>query len=306
MKHILVIGSMNMDLIIHTDRYPKIGETLAGYGFSSSAGGKGANQAAAAAKLGADVRFIACCGNDTNGDILIKALKDLGVDCSCVLRSDSPTGTAMITVVNGDNCIIIDHGANFMLTPGIINSEMFTEAFRWADIVILQLEIPLESVEAAAARAKQNNAEVFLNPAPAENRLGDSILRNVDYIIPNEHEAAAIAGCELTSEELTKKAAEDIFSRYGCKVIITLGENGSLYYDGEKYHRQQAFKVDAADTTAAGDSFIGGLCTAYANGKSIEDAMTFASAVSACAVQKKGALPSLPYIEEVQELLEKS
>ena len=303
MKNILVIGSINMDLIIHSPFVPKLVETLAGDGFATAAGGKGANQAASASKLGGNVKMLGAVGNDDNGRTLVSILSELGADCTGVMTCSEPTGVAVITVVNGDNFIIINHGANFSVTPAFISSEENAELFRWADIVVMQLEIPLETVRTAAALAKSNGATVVLNPAPMDTALGEDILNNVDLLIPNEHEAALLLGYELTDDALEEKAARDLYSHFGCHVIITLGCRGSLYFDGAAFYRQHAYSVHAVDTTAAGDSFIGGLCTALADGADVREAMGFASAVSACAVSKSGAIPSLPLKQDVDELI---
>ena len=299
MKNILIIGSLNMDFVIHSDTMPKLGETLAGYGFASAAGGKGANQAAAAAKLGANVKMLGAVGDDDNGRALLSTLSGLNTDCSSVIVCSESTGVAVITLVGGDNFIIIHHGANFSLSPDILSRDENRQLFRWADIVVMQLEIPMDTVREAAALAKANGAMVVLNPAPMDAALDSDILQNVDLLIPNEHEAALLLGYELAGEDLEERSAKEIYSRFGCRVIITLGSQGSLYYDGKEVFRQRAFPVKAVDTTAAGDSFIGGLCTAIAEGASVTQAMGFASAVSACAVSKPGAIPSLPDRQEV-------
>ena len=304
MKNILVIGSLNMDLSIRSDRMPKLGETLAGYGFAAAPGGKGANQAAAAGKLGAPVRMLGGVGNDGNGRALLDALRGCGVDCSAVFTTDRPTGVAMIVVVNGNNFILIEHGANFALAPEDFRSGRYDELFAWADTVLMQLEIPLPAVAAAAERAKAHGDLVFLNPAPMDPALDGEILRNVDLLIPNEHEAADLAGFPVSDRAQAEKAAALLYGKYGCKVLLTLGENGSLLYDGESFFHQPAFRVHAVDTTAAGDSYLGGLCAAMASGAQLREAMGYASAVAACAVQKPGALPSLPDADQVQQLIE--
>lgn len=306
MKNILVIGSLNMDLSIRADRMPKLGETLAGSGFAAAPGGKGANQAAAAAKLGAPVRMLGGVGDDGNGRALREALRGCGVDCGAVFTADRPTGVAMIVVVRGNNFILIEHGANFAWDAEDFRAGRYDELFAWADYVLMQLEIPLPAVAAAAERAKAHGDLVFLNPAPMDPALDGEILRNVDLLIPNEHEAADLAGFPVGGREQAEKAASLLYARYGCRLLITLGENGSLLYDGESFFHQPAFRVRAVDTTAAGDSYLGGLCAALASGAALREAMGYASAVAACAVQKPGALPSLPDAEQVRRLLEES
>lgn len=298
MKNILVVGSLNVDMTIQSDRMPQLGKTMTGFGFSVAAGGKGANQAAAAAMLGAPVRLLGAVGNDANGKAVLPELSKRGVDCTCVRCLEGPTGVAMIVVVNGDNCILIDHGANYALLPESVAAE--EAIFDWADYMVMQLEIPLETVEAAARMAKAHGAQVILNPAPMNPLLDGRILQNVDLLIPNEHEAADLAGFALVNEETAQRAAAEIFKNYGCRVIITLGEKGSLYFDGTKMHMQPAFSVKTVDTTAAGDSYIGGLCASLADGEGMEEAMCFATAVSAHVVQRRGALPSLPTRAEAE------
>lgn len=294
MDRILVIGSLNMDYTVRSERMPLLGETLNGNGFSISAGGKGANQAAAAAKLGSQVRMLGAVGNDISGDALLRALEQCGVDCSFVMKTDCPTGAAMIVVVNGDNFILIDHGANYAVTPKQLQKEDWAALFRWADIVVLQLEIPLETVRAAAKAAKEAGVLVVLNPAPINPALDGDVLQYVDFLVPNEHEAALLLGYEIRDEAVAEKAAGELYERWGCRVIITLGERGSVYFDGTDAVRQKAVPAQVTDTTAAGDSFIGGLCAAMAGGQSVREALSFAAAVASCAIEKRGAIPSLP------------
>lgn len=294
MDRILVIGSLNMDYTVRSERMPLLGETLNGNDFSISAGGKGANQAAAAAKLGSQVRMLGAVGNDVSGDALLCALEQCGVDCSFVMKTDCPTGAAMIVVVNGDNFILIDHGANYAVTPKQLQKEDWAALFRWADIVVLQLEIPLETVRAAAKAAKEAGVLVVLNPAPINPALDGDVLQYVDLLVPNEHEAASLLGYEIRDEAVAEKAAGELYERWGCRVIITLGERGSVYFDGTEAVRQKAVPAQVTDTTAAGDSFIGGLCAAMAGGQSMQEALSFAAAVASCTIEKRGAIPSLP------------
>ena len=293
MDRILVIGSLNMDYTVRSERMPLLGETLNGNDFSISAGGKGANQAAAA-KLGSQVRMLGAVGNDVSGDALLCALEQCGVDCSFVMKTDCPTGAAMIVVVNGDNFILIDHGANYAVTPKQLQKEDWAALFRWADIVVLQLEIPLETVRAAAKAAKEAGVLVVLNPAPINPALDGDVLQYVDLLVPNEHEAASLLGYEIRDEAVAEKAAGELYERWGCRVIITLGERGSVYFDGTEAVRQKAVPAQVTDTTAAGDSFIGGLCAAMAGGQSMQEALSFAAAVASCTIEKRGAIPSLP------------
>lgn len=301
MKNILVIGSINMDLSVQVERMPKPGETLAGHGLKISAGGKGANQAAAAAKLGAPVRMLGAVGKDGYGSQLRAALGSCGVDCTAVADVQVPTGLAMITVCGGENCIIIDHGANGTLLPSIM--EEHASLFEWADILVLQLEIPMETVIYAAQQAKAAGACVILNPAPMEHPLSHDLLDYVDILVPNEHEASLLLDGVLVETETAVQAARKLYEKFGTHVIITLGSQGSIYYDGTTVIRQMAAQVTPVDTTAAGDSFIGGLCFSLAEGKTMAEALRFATAVSAVTVTRSGAIFSLPTRQEAESVL---
>ena len=294
-KHILVAGSINMDLTITAPRRPQMGETLAGSGFCASPGGKGANQAAACALLGAEVRMLGCVGKDLYGDELIASLTEKGVDCSAVERADCPTGVAVITVVDGDNCIILDEGAN-----GRVTAEMTArheELFEWADTVLLQLEIPTEAVMTAARLGKKHGANVVINPAPMK-KLPPEAARLSDWFMPNRSEAELFLGHEIDSPEA---AAREIRERGAANVLITLGSSGSIALTDEGLHRFGIYKVEAVDTTAAGDSFIAGF--AVCDGTT-DERLAYASAVSAIAVGRRGAQSSLPTAAEVKSFLE--
>lgn len=300
MKNVLVIGSLNMDLSIRVERVPGPGETVPGHGLSASAGGKGANQAAAAAKLGVPVRMLGAVGRDSYGAQLRTALRGCGVDCAAVEEREAPTGLAMITVCRGENRIVIDHGANAALLPQAIDAH--ADLLEWADLVVMQLEIPLETVEHAARRARAAGARVILNPAPAEGSLPRELLEQVDLLVPNEHEAALLLG-EPVEAGTAPQAAQALYRRFGTPAVITLGGQGSVYCGGAAVLRQPAARVSAADTTAAGDSFIGGLCCALAEGKEMAEALRFATAVSAVTVTRPGAISSLPTRAEAENAL---
>lgn len=296
MKNILVIGSINMDLTIQVDRMPRAGETLNGYGLAANPGGKGANQAAAMAKLGAPVRMLGAVGRDGYGAQLRAALGSCGVDCAAVSEAAAPTGLALITVCRGENCIIIDAGANGAVLPEMIDRN--AALLDWADLVVLQLEIPLETVLYAAKAAKASNATVILNPAPAKSVLPDALFRCVDLLIPNEHEASLLLGGKPVSADNAQTAAQELYEKLKSRVIITLGSKGCVYYDGFSSLFQPAATVTAVDTTAAGDSFIGGLCCALSADSSIAAAIRYATAVSSVTVTRHGAMSSLPTKEE--------
>ena len=276
MKNILVVGSINMDMVITVDRVPHMGETLSGDGFMTVPGGKGANQALTMARLLGNVKMLGCIGGDSFGAELTEYLKESGVDTSAIMKSDTNTGVALITVCNGDNMILLEKGANYKITPeDIIKNE---ELFKWADIVVMQLEIPWETVMQTAKTAKENGCAVLLNPAPVEN-FKPEILEFVDIIVPNEHEGGIILGKESVTKEQAKELALE-FAEKGVQAIITLGGDGCVYYDSGEVKHQPAIETNVVDTTAAGDSFIGGMCVALCENKSFPETIEFATKVA--------------------------
>ena len=297
MKNILIIGSINIDLVINTDILPKLGETVHGKNFMTSYGGKGANQAVAVAKLYGEADMIGAVGNDEFGKLLKANLEHHAIRTKGVRISDTNSGVAVITVCGGDNHIILDGGANDTVTPAWIDENV--NLIQNADIVIFQLEIPMETIIYAAKKSKEYGCKVLLNPAPAA-KLPKELLEYCDIIVPNEHEAAIITGYE--DEETALKALWNNGKR---SVIITLGSKGCLYNEALTIKRQQAFPIKAVDSTAAGDSFIGGYCSALAEGKSMDEAIRFATAVSAITVSRPGAGASIPTREEAEEFLKK-
>ncbi|MDD6220916.1 MAG: ribokinase [Clostridia bacterium] len=296
MKNILVIGSANIDLTIQTDRMPKLGETVAGHGFSMNSGGKGANQAVAAAKLGGDVKFLGVIGNDTYGEKLLADLRKSGAVFEGITADGVPTGTACITVVNGDNFIVLNPGANDLLTPEIIEEK--AELIRKSDYVIMQLEIPVDSVLRAAVIAKDAGTSVVLNPAPVKE-LPDEIYRLTDIMIPNEYEAKLLTGISTDNEQGCRAAVEDLRKKGVKTVIITLGDRGCVYNDGDRIIFHPAGKADVVDTTSAGDSFIGALCCKLSSGNSLPESIDYATKVAAVTVSRRGASESIPYAYEI-------
>lgn len=296
MKNILVIGSANIDLTIHTDRMPKLGETVAGHGFSMNSGGKGANQAVAAAKLGGDVKFLGVIGNDTYGEKLLADLRKSAAFFEGITADGVPTGTACITVVNGDNFIVLNPGANDLLTPEIIEEK--AELIRKSDYVIMQLEIPVDSVLRAAVIAKDAGTSVVLNPAPVKE-LPDEIYRLIDIMIPNEYEAMLLTGISTDNEQGCRAAVEDLRKKGVKTVIITLGDRGCVYNDGDRIIFHPAGKADVVDTTSAGDSFIGALCCKLSSGNSLPESIDYATKVAAVTVSRRGASESIPYAYEI-------
>ncbi len=298
-KKILVIGSANADLTIHTDRMPRLGETLMGNDFSVNCGGKGANQAVAVAKSGGEVSFFGAVGNDVNGKMLLDNLKKENVLFNGIVAKDSPTGTASITVIGGDNFIILDSGANNALSPEAVREK--EEEIKNNDYIILQLEIPTESVSESAKIAKKYGKTVVLNPAPY-CELSEDLYNLVDMIIPNEHEAKLMTGIEI-QDDMTCKTAIEAIKEKGIKtVIITLGDKGCAYNIGDEIYFHPAIKVDAVDTTSAGDSFIGALITKLSKGEDLNNAISYATKVSSITVTRKGASSSIPYEWEIENL----
>lgn len=300
MKNVLVIGSINVDYVIHTPRLPKLGETLTGSDFAMNFGGKGANQAMALAKTGCNVKMLGAVGKDLSGELAINNLKSFGIDTTDVLTVDAPTGAAVITVCGGDNHILLDIGANAYVTSEVIAER--ESLFDWADYVVMQYEIPMESVLFAARMTKKHEKKVILNPAPVKEADPD-LYKFVDMIIPNEFEAQLITGISPDDEATTEQAIHAL-QALGCKdAIITLGKRGCSYTDGDKIATAGIYPVKVVDTTAAGDSFIGGLCKSLCEGKSMKDAVAYASAVSSITVSRPGAGTSIPTADEVENFL---
>lgn len=296
MKKILVVGSINMDLSIAVDSVPKIGETVLGSDFATVPGGKGANQAVAVAKLGGDVTFFGAVGNDVYADRLLDTLKEYGIAFKGEILPDVTSGVAVITVSGGDNMIILHGGANQAITPEMIreNETLFEEA----DMVLMQLEIPLDAVKEATLLARKHGAAVVLNPAPSKH-IPEDILKNVDMIVPNEHEAEDITGISVTDEESAAKAINKLKETGIGQVIITLGAKGCAYNNGETIKFYPAQKVKAVDTTAAGDTFIGAVLNVLAKDGTLDEAVDYATKAAAITVTRRGAAVSIPYADEI-------
>ncbi len=299
-KHVLVVGSINVDYVIHTARIPQLGETLTGSDFAMNFGGKGANQAVALAKAGCDVKMLGAVGTDLSGNLAIENLNHFGVDASEVLRVDKPTGAAVITVCNGDNHIILDIGANGEVTPEVIRTR--THLLDWADVVVMQYEVPIESVLCAAELAREKGKTVILNPAPVKD-VPKELYQYIDLMIPNEFEAELITGIKPQDDG----SVADVITALrglGCKdAIVTLGKQGSAYSENGEIRYAGIYPVTAVDSTAAGDSFIGGLCAKLCEGKGYREAIAYAAAVSAITVSRKGAAVSIPTADEVEDFL---
>lgn len=297
---IVVVGSLNMDLVTNVKQIPKKGETCLGYGFSKLPGGKGANQAVAAARLGAKVEMVGRLGDDSIAEELIESLVSDCVGIKHVARTKEETsGMAMIMVEEmGDNSIVVIPGANKKLLEEDIDNVVETIAA--AKIIVTQLEIPLKTVKYLLAKAKALNKYTILNPAPAAS-LDDEIIMNTDLLTPNETELEILTGMTASSEEEIVKAGESLIERGVKELIVTLGEKGCMYINKNGFKSYPAISVKAVDTTAAGDSFTAALAVALCEGKSIDDVILFATRVGALTVTKFGAQQSLPYRSEIIE-----
>jgi ribokinase len=296
---VTVIGSMNMDLVARAPRLPRVGETLTGRGFALNPGGKGANQAVAAARLGAQVAMIGRVGSDANGDALVRALQAEGIDCSAVTTSTSaPTGVALIVVDDASqNAIVIVPGSNGELRPSAIAEHDALLAS--ADVVVCQMEVPSDTVLATLATARRLGKIVILNPAPVTGPLPDEWYEALDYLIPNELEAAALTGVPVDSPGGARVAAERLHERGAANVLITLGAQGVFAlaagaHGATDVTHYPAPRVSALDTTAAGDTFVGALAAALAGGRALPDAVRFAQSAAALSVTRAGAQPSIP------------
>ena len=298
MSKILVVGSMNMDLVVKTDEIPKVGETLLGHELLQIPGGKGANQGVAIAKLGNDITFLGKVGKDSFGDELLASMKNSGVNIEHIEREDTSTGIAVINVDKyGRNNIVVIPGANAMVDKEYLGRHLVT--FEESEIVVFQLEIPLETVKEGLKIAKETGKITILNPAPAME-LDDEIISNIDILIPNEHELERMTNVEVIDDESILKASKLLLNKGIKQVIVTLGSKGVLFIDNKKNEFFKAYNVNVVDTTAAGDSFIGGFLTSYVEDKDIEKAINMGQKTAALAIQKVGAQSSLPNREEVE------
>jgi len=299
---IVVVGSSNTDMIAKLPRIPKPGETIGGGAFSTADGGKGANQAVAAARAGAEVGFVARVGDDSFGEQAIAGFVGDGIDVQHVTRDPSaPSGVALIFVDDkGENSIAVAPGANAGLTPEDV--EAAEELISEADVVVMQLETPLDTVERAAVLACKHGASVILNPAPAQP-LSDVILGNVSILTPNESEAELLTGIPVEDDAGAEQAARALVERGVETVILTLGSRGAFVFESGSGQMVPGFKVDAVDTTAAGDVFNGTLAVGLAEGVSLFEAVRFANAAAALSVTRLGAQPSAPTRSEIETFL---
>jgi ribokinase len=292
MSEIVVIGSSSMDLVVTSAIRPGAGETVLGESFKTVPGGKGANQAVAAARLGANVTMIGCVGDDHYGEEILANFKENHVNVTNVKPvTGVGSGTAHIILAEGDNSIVFVKGANDYITSEYVKSVI--DEIKKAKIVLIQQEIPEETVEYVSEICEEYNIPLLLNPAPARP-LSQDVIDRATYITPNEHEAAVLFN-NLSTDEALKK--------YPNKVFITEGKQGARYYDGEKVILVPSYTVEAVDTTGAGDTFNAALAVALGEGKSIEESLQFANRAASLSVTKFGAQGGMPTREEVEEAL---
>jgi ribokinase len=302
---ITVVGSSNTDMIIKVPRLPVPGETVLGGNFTVALGGKGANQAVAAARVGGDVTFVGRIGNDVFGEEALKGLKEDGINIHYTVKDPLvPTGIAQIVVdEDGKNIIAVAPGANQNLCEqDIINAR---KAILASDMLLLQLEIPIQTVRFAAKLAFENNVKVMLNPAPA-HPLDDELLSYISVLTPNKLEAESLTGISITDERSVELAGRILLEHGLARVIITLGSKGSMVIDNGGAEHVPAFRIKSVDTTAASDVFNGALAVALAEGKNFYESVRFGNAAAAISATRLGAQPSIPRREEVLEMLRKN
>ena len=283
---ITVVGSINMDLVVQMDTFPKQGETLLGNLFTTVPGGKGANQAVAAARLGSPIQMVGAVGMDGFGKELRANLNEENINTRLVATTETATGIANILLHNNDNRIIVVPGANFDVTPAVVDEAK--DIIAKSDLVVMQLEIPLETVAYTLKLCKELNVPVLLNPAPAAN-FNIDWMPYIAYLTPNETECEALFGANV----------EKVLEQYPNQLIVTLGENGARYFDGEQHIFVAGYETKAVDTTGAGDTFNGAFAHAITTGQSMEQAVQFANIAGSLSVEKFGAQGGMPKEEQV-------
>lgn len=283
---VVVVGSINLDLVVQADRFPKIGETMFGTDSKMLPGGKGANQAVAAARLGADVTMIGCVGEDAYGEIVLKNFQENMVDTSCIKKVAEPTGVAYITIAENDNSIILVQGANACVDRSLIDK--YQAQILAADIVITQCEIPIETIRYLIDFCAENDVHLILNPAPTPE-IAPEYLAKVTFLTPNEIEI----------NQLFQQDAQTVLREHPNQIIMTYGAKGVRYHDREKLMEVPSYKVPVIDTTGAGDTFNAVFAVAYAKDQELEKAITFANLAASKTVQGLGAQSAMPRIEEL-------
>lgn len=301
---IVNVGSINMDLIVRSPRFPKPGETIIGSSFFTAPGGKGANQSVAAARAGGKVSHIGRVGKDDFGSALLSTMVGDNIDCdNVIMDADHATGIALIVVEDsGENSIVVASGANMHVSPQDI--EHIADQISSAAVLLLQLEIPIETVIFAASIAHQSGCRVLLNPAPAQS-LPPELLQNVDILIPNESETHILTGLPVEDDDQLRASASSLLDLGVEMVILTMGERGAMLIHPEQSTHIAPFRVDPVDTTAAGDAFVGAFAAALADGEPIDKAVIWGNAAGALAATKMGAQPSLPAREDIERLFSK-
>lgn len=283
---VVVVGSINLDLVVQAERFPEVGETMFGTDSKMLPGGKGANQAVAAARLGADVTMIGCVGKDAYGEIILKNFKENNVDTSCIKKVSEPTGVAYITIAENDNSIILVQGANACVDRSLIDENK--ERILSADIVIAQCEIPIGTNKYLIDFCAENNVCLVLNPAPTPE-IESEYLAKVAFLTPNEIEI----------NQLFQQDAQAVLQEHPNQIIMTYGSKGVRYYDGEKLREVPSYKVPVVDTTGAGDTFNAAFAVSYAKDQELEAAIKFANLAASKTVQGLGAQSAMPRIEEL-------
>lgn len=300
MNKIIVIGSSNTDMVVRSEQLPRPGESVVGRDFIMAGGGKGANQAVAVARMGHRVIFAAALGQDIFGDAAVESYRQLGIDTSYIVRKDAPSGVALIMVDSvGQNSISVALGANNLLSAEDVMEVL--EQIEAEDLVLLQLEVPMATVDAVVDIASAKGAKVVLNPAPA-GVVSEKTLSKLYLITPNQTEAQTLTGVEVADEQSAELAAKALIAKGVSRVVITMGSIGAYLYENGVGEIIPARKVAAVDTTAAGDVYNGALCAALAEGQTLREALVFATKASAISVTRAGAQPSVPTREEVDNL----
>jgi ribokinase len=301
---ILVVGSLNMDLVVNSSKLPQYGETIFGENFATFPGGKGANQAVAAAKLGARVTMVGCVGQDAFASELLDGLRKVDIDTSHIRKVENSTGVALITVAQGGaNTIVVVAGANQECNQHDVDGAL--KEYKKPGIILLQNEVPKETVEYAIGRAKEAGWQIIYNPAPAR-KIDDKFLAMVDILTPNETELGILTDMPVTSKEDAILAGAKLLRMGVKKIVVTMGAEGSILITDGKIDVISAISVQAVDSTAAGDCYNGAMAVGIAEGKTLGESLTFAKVAAGLSVTKRGAQTALPTLVEVNEYIEKA